>query len=362
MNNRPKIKIVLTGGGTAGHVMPHLPLISLMQEKDWEVYYIGSDGFEKDVIKGLGVDFFSIRTGKWRRYASFQNYLDLFNVLIGFFQSIYFLSIIKPHVVFSKGGFVSLPVAIAAWFLRIPVATHESDITPGLANKVIARVAKRIMYSFPETKNYIPAHKAELTGIPIRRNLLDGDKNRALTLCGFSSEDSRPIVLIMGGSQGSNIINEFVEQACKHLILKYRVMHLTGKGKKLNLNSPGSYWQKEYVNLQLKDLLKAADVVVSRAGANSLFELLTLRKKMLLVPLSKGTRGDQILNARSFSNQGWASVVLEKDLSIKSFMETLDALVLEDFSKERDLLFIESFLKKDSSSEVVKLLQELATV
>ena len=361
---KDKLKIILTGGGTAGHVLPHFPLIPLMQNKGWYVAYIGSSGIEKSLILERGLDFFTIRSGKLRRYFSVQNFFDIFNVLLGCVQASYVLFKVKPHLVFSKGGYVSLPVAVAAWLLRIPVVTHESDMTPGLANKFISKIAKVIMYSFPETVKYLPSLKAMHTGIPVRGSLLLGKKNKAFELCQFDAKDKKPVILVVGGSTGARSLNGFIFSSSKALLQKYRIIHLTGNDSHLKKieGHKGHYWQAEYVKDELKDLLQAADVVVSRSGANTIFELLTLKKKMVLVPLSKGSRGDQILNAKSFFKRGWASIILEEELTLEKLVEEIDSLLMKDSIDDKRHNKIDSFLKADPSKEIIKIIEKVVLV
>ena len=350
-----KTKLVLTGGGTAGHVMPHLALLPAMKKRSWELFYIGTNGIEKSLIEKEGLPFYTIKAGKLRRHFSFQNFFDVFKVFWGTFQSLYYLLKIKPDLVFSKGGFVSVPVCFAAALLRIPVVTHESDVTPGLANRLIMKVAGKILYSFPETKNYLPS-EAEYVGTPIRQELFQGSQKKAFDFLDFSPEDKRAVLLVMGGSQGALRLNEVLREALPVLLEKYRVIHMTGKGKKTGENIPGSYFQLEYASRELPDLLALADLVISRAGANSLFELKALAKPMILVPLSHGTRGDQVVNARSFEKQGWATYRFEKDLSpellLKLCQKGLESPASEGSSlaEEQEKKRHESFLDKLASS------------
>lgn len=328
-----KLKIVLTGGGTAGHVMPHLALLPEMKKRSWHVLYIGTSRIEKHLISGHGVPFYTISAGKLRRYFSLENFLDLFKCGIGFFQSLYYLLRLKPDLVFSKGGYVSVPVCLAAKMLRIPVATHESDVTPGLANRIITRVAHKIFYSFPQSKNYLPQN-AFYIPLPVRAELFQGSKDLALKLCGFRSEDPRPVVLIMGGSQGASRLNQAFLSSKEKFLKVFRVIHLTGKDKQTGLKVPNSYYEKEYAAEELKDFLALADLVVSRAGANSIFEFQALNKPMVLVPLSQGSRGDQVVNAKAFEEKGLALVLAEKDLTSESLLFTCEEAlqVLEIFS------------------------------
>lgn len=305
-------KIVLTGGGTAGHVTPNIALLPKLKEMDYEISYIGSyEGIEKKLISDFDIPYYGIATGKLRRYFDPKNFSDPFRVMKGFAEARKYLKQIKPDVVFSKGGFVSVPVVRAAASLKIPCVIHESDMTPGLANKLCIPVASKICCNFPETLQNLPEDKAVLTGSPIREELLKGNKIAGLDFCGFTA--NKPVIMVIGGSLGAANVNAFVREALPDLLEDFQVVHLCGKEKvdNLLLNTEG-YKQFEYIKTELKDLFAMADVVISRAGANAICELLALKKPNILIPLCNGSRGDQILNAHSFESQGY-SIVLEED-------------------------------------------------
>ena len=307
-------KIVLTGGGTAGHVTPNIALIPHLQEAGFEISYIGSyDGIEKKLIADFDIPYYGIATGKFRRYLDIKNLTDPFRVIKGLAEARKYLKQIQPDVVFSKGGFVSVPVVRAAASLKIPCIIHESDMTPGLANKLCIPVAKRVCCNFPETYNMLPRDKAVLTGSPMREELTKGDKIAAFNLCGFSA--NKPVILVIGGSLGAASVNKAVREALPKLLKDFQIVHICGKDKIDNaLQNMDGYVQFEYVKSELKDLFAMADIVISRAGANSICEILALRKPNLLIPLSaSSSRGDQILNAKSFESQGF-SMVIDDDL------------------------------------------------
>lgn len=320
-------KIVLTGGGTAGHVTPNLALVPALEKEGFEISYIGSfEGIEKGLVEEKNIEYFGIATGKLRRYFDPKNFSDPFRVIKGYFQAKKILKKIKPDVLFSKGGFVSVPVIRAAASLKIPCIIHESDMTPGLANKLCMPVSKKICCNFPETFDMIPADKAVLTGSPIRQEILTGDKEAGKKLCGF--DDDKPVILVVGGSQGSAAINGAIRDSLNNLRERYNIVHLTGKDKIDNmlLTTPG-YKQFEYISDEMKDLFALADIVVSRAGANAICELLALHKPNLLIPLPAGSsRGDQILNAASYEEQGFSMVLNEEDMTSKLLIESIDSL------------------------------------
>ena len=306
-----KKKIVFTGGGTAGHVTPNIALFPFLEKEGYESYYIGSyNGIEKRLIEDFNVPYYGISTGKLRRYFDLKNLSDPFRVIKGYTQALKILKELKPDIVFSKGGFVSVPVIRAASALKIPCIIHESDMTPGLANKLCMPVATKVCCNFPETTKYVPSGKAILTGSPIRSELTTGSKLAALELCGFTA--NKPVVMVIGGSQGASSVNVMVREALPKLLETFQVVHICGKDKvdNLMLTIPG-YKQFEYLKTDLKDVFAMADVVVSRAGANAICELLALKKPNLLIPLQVGSRGDQILNAKSFEEQGFSMVVRE---------------------------------------------------
>jgi len=318
--------IALTGGGTAGHVMPHFAILPHLKEQGWSCYYIGSAGIEKKLVAGKGIEFHTIKVGKLRRYISFQNFLDIFRLAFGLFQSILILILKRPHCVFSKGGYVSVPVCIAAWCLRIKVVTHESDLTPGLATKIIARFANQVLCTFPETMDYLNPKTSQWVGAAVRSEILSGDRSAGLKFLGFSQEDDRQIILFMGGSLGAHKINKALNLALPELTKKYRIVHLTGKGKQLAQSIDG-YKSYEFLGSELGDVFAACDAIVSRAGANSIFEFLSLSKPMLLIPLVAGSRGDQVHNADNFAKHGWCKILSEGDLSKDSLIKAIDFLV-----------------------------------
>ncbi len=319
-------RIVLTGGGTAGHVTPNIALLPSLREEDYDVHYIGSfEGIESRLIPDFDVPYYGISTGKFRRYFDLKNFSDPFRVVKGYLDAKKILKELKPDVVFSKGGFVSVPVVRAAADLKIPCILHESDMTPGLANKLCIPLANKVCCNFPETMKNLPANKAVLTGTPIRAELTKGNRIAALEACGFTA--NKPVIMVVGGSQGSASINQVVREALPRLLEDFQVLHLCGKDKvdNLMLSIPG-YKQFEYVKTELKDFFALADIVISRAGANAICELLALKKPNILIPLSLGSRGDQILNAASFEEQGFSIVIKEEALDCFYLMDKIDEL------------------------------------
>lgn len=318
-------KIIMTGGGTAGHVTPNIALMPALKEAGFDIEYIGSiNGMEKGLIEATGTPYHGISSGKLRRYFDWKNFSDPFRVLKGYGQAVSLMKKIKPDVVFSKGGFVSVPVVLAAKHCHIPAIIHESDITPGLANKIAIKGAKNVCCNFPETMKYLPADKAVLTGSPIRRELFSGNAENAIRLCNFK-DHSKPVLLIIGGSLGSKIVNEAVRKVLPELLEKFYVIHLCGKGNLDNsLSGTIGYAQFEYASSELTDMFALADMAISRAGANSICELLALHKPNILIPLSAAaSRGDQVLNANSFKKQGFSYVLEEEHLTAESLLKAV---------------------------------------
>lgn len=329
-------KIVLTGGGTAGHVTPNIALIPELKKRGYEIHYIGSkDGIEKNLIEEMGIPYYGISSGKLRRYLDPKNFSDPFKVLKGYGEAKAILKKINPKIVFSKGGFVTVPVVLAAKKRKIPSILHESDMTPGLANKICIPCAIKVCANFPETLNNLPRGKAILTGTPIRKELFSGNRKRGIEFCGLS--DKKPIIMIMGGSLGSVVVNQAVRQVLPELLKNFQVIHLCGKDKlDKTLKGTSGYVQFEYVQKELKDLLAATDLVISRAGANAICEILALKKPNILIPLSAAaSRGDQILNAASFEKQGFSSVIKEEELSGDKLLK----MVHEVYKKKANYIY-----------------------
>lgn len=349
-------RIILTGGGTAGHVTPNIALLPGLKNLGYDIHYVGSyNGIEKELMEQFGIPYHGISSGKLRRYFSLQNFTDPFRVLKGFGEAKKIIKQLKPDVIFSKGGFVSVPVVIAGKQCKVPTIIHESDMTPGLANKLSFPSASKVCCNFPETLNHLPKEKAVLTGSPIRQELLTGDSKSALKFCGLSSD--KPVLLIIGGSLGSVIVNNAIRAILPELLKTFQVVHLCGKGKvDESLKTLKGYVQFEYIQEELKNLFALADVVISRAGANAICELLALRKPNLLIPLSaKASRGDQILNARSFERQGFSVVLEEEELTDSTLLHAIQKLYQE---KDAYIEAMKLSAMQDSIQTILGLVQE----
>lgn len=353
--------IVFTGGGTAGHVTPNLALINNFKRDGWTINYIGSaDGIEKKMIEAINIPFYSISSGKLRRYFSLKNILDPFKILLGIVQSIRLFRQLKPDVVFSKGGFVAFPVVVGAWLNRIPIISHESDMSPGLANKLCFPFVNKICLTFEAGKKYFKQQdKIEVTGTPIRQELLKGNKEKGLALCGFNQE--KPCILVIGGSLGAGSINHSVRNALKPLTQKFQIIHLCGKGKiEAALQGLPGYYQLEYANEELADLFAATSIVISRAGANSLYEILALGKPHVLIPLSEEvSRGDQIQNARYFKDLGISVVIRDQELNAEALLKAVEEVSenQQEIKNKINLLNI-----KSAEERIVAIIKEYAHV
>ena len=319
-------RIVLTGGGSAGHVTPHLALLPHLLKAGYEVHYIGTqNGIERGMIEPLsGVTYHAVQSGKLRRYFDLKNFTDPFRVIAGAFQSAHLMRKLKPDVCFSKGGFVSVPVVVGAWLHRVPTLCHESDLTPGLANKICSKFAKKVATTFPECAEAL-GEKGVFTGTPLRPELFAGSRERGLALAHFTAD--RPVLLMMGGSLGAQSVNKALREALPTLLSRMQVFHICGKGNiDESLRGLDGYYQVEFLSDDLPDAMAAADLILSRAGSNALCEFQALGKPMLLIPYPKGaSRGDQILNAASFEKRGLARVMPQEKMTA----DTLAAALLE---------------------------------
>lgn len=351
-------KIILTGGGTAGHVTPNIALLPRLREAGFDITYIGSyNGIEKQLLNEQQIPYYGISSGKLRRYFDIKNFSDPLKVIKGLGQSIRLMRKLKPDIVFSKGGFVSVPVILAARLCHIPSIIHESDLTPGLANKLAIPNAAKVCCNFPETLKYLPEDKAVLTGSPIRKELLSGNKEKARKLCNFT--DEKPVLFVVGGSSGSKFINDTIHGLLPELLKTYQVIHMCGKGNiEESLNRTAGYKQFEYIGSDLNDIFSLADIVISRAGANSICELLALHKPNILIPLSaNASRGDQILNAQSFEKQGFSVVIEEEIITPDKLLN-----IIHETYKNRDR-YIHAMKQNNtinSVDKIVSLIEETA--
>lgn len=352
--------IIFTGGGTAGHVTPNIALIRRFQKEGWSINYIGSkNGIEKELIAPLEIPYFAIANGKLRRYFSWQNFIDPFKIIFGIIQAFFLCRKIKPNVVFSKGGFVTFPVVVAAFLNKIPVIIHESDLTPGLANRLGFRFANKICVTFPDTVKYLPDKtKAVVTGNPIREEFFSGSKEKGLEICGFSRD--KKMILVFGGSLGADCINTAIRKLLPDILEKFQIAHVCGKGKIDNNYNYAGYKQFEYLHEEFPHVMAAADFVISRSGANTVYELLILRKPHIFIPLSKKySRGDQIDNAKYFANLGFSQIVFEEDLLDDKSQKLLEKILLVNEHCDEISAKLSTFTHMDAVSEIYNIVMSL---
>lgn len=356
-NRRSDKRIVLTGGGSTGHVSVNLALIPRLLKDGWEIYYMGSkDGIERELIEKIdGVRYIPIATGKLRRYFSFENLKDVFKVFWGCLQSIFKVRKIRPNVIFSKGGFVSVPVLFGGFVNRIPSITHESDLTPGLANKLVQPFVKKVFTTFPETEKYIKSGKGEYIGPVIRDGLFEGKPESARKF--LKIDNDKPVILAMGGSLGAGIINRVIRENIDSLLQNYNVIHSCGQDSLDKSIDKEGYFQFEYISENLNHIISFADIVVTRAGSNAIFEFLFYRKPMLLIPLGLDqSRGDQIDNARSFEREGFGRVLMEEDLSNEMFLK-----MVNDIYSDREK-YEETMKNVDFEDNIGKIYSEIKKI
>jgi len=348
--------IVLTGGGTAGHVTPNLAVIPKLEAMGYRIEYIGTkNGMERGIIENAGVPYHIISAGKLRRYFSLRNFIDPFKIVAGIAAAYCILRKIKPVAVFSKGGFVSVPVVLAAKRLGIRVVLHESDCTPGLANRICIPRADKVCTAFPHTAKSIPSGKGVYTGLPIREELLSGDRKKGLAFCELSGE--KPVLLIMGGSLGAKVINDTIDEILDELLIAFDVIHIRGVQHLRSGKQPDGYKQFGFVTDELADIYAAADIMLSRAGATAVFEMLALALPALLIPLPKASsRGDQILNAQCFLEQRFSHVMDQDDMTGNTLMKAIVKLNTEkDDMRKR----MKSENLADAASSVAKIIADV---
>lgn len=342
-------KIVFTGGGSAGHVTPNIAIMGYFIKKGWEVHYIGTeDGIEKGLISKIpNVTYHAISAGKLRRYLSVENLKDPFKVIKGIFEAKKIIKSIKPDVVFSKGGFVSVPVVMGAKFNGVPAVTHECDFTPGLANKLAIPFCKKVCVTFPDTLKHLKGQKGICTGTPIRKEILEGIADKGYKTCRLTKD--KPVILIVGGSLGAQKINQTIRKILKKILKDFNVVHICGKNNvDQSFEGVDGYRQYEYLNKELPDVFAMASVIVSRAGANSIFEFLALNKPNLLIPLPlSASRGDQILNARYFEEKGYSKVLMQENMTEELLLSSINEL----YSQRQKYI---DKMKNDSNTDSVK--------
>lgn len=355
-------RIVLTGGGSAGHVVVNLALIPALEADGWDIAYIGSEtGIERDLLTDFPkVRYYPIPTGKFRRARTWENMRrnvkDVGHVLSGVAEARRVLQRERPHIVFSKGGFVSVPVALAARHLKIPVITHESDRTPGLANKMLMPFAQRVLLTFERTADFVPKDKAYYLGPIIRPQMQDGSAREGLMRFGLKGE--KPVLLVVGGSLGAARLNRLVWENLDALLQSFEIVHSVGAGKGDSQMEREGYVQVDYIRAGMNDAIAMADVVVSRAGSNAIFEFLYYQKPMLLIPYQVGSRGDQVENAQEFERAGYAKVLDETSVTGDQFLAAVRDL-RDHGDRYREAM--RHFTFRDGISDILSLLNTYRT-
>lgn len=325
--------IILTGGGTAGHVTPHLAILPYLKKDFDKIYYIGSEnGIEKEIIKNANLPYYSVPCAKFNRNFNLNNLKIPFKIYSGYVKAGKIIDEIKPDVIFSKGGYVAIPTILAGKKRKIPIISHESDYSLGLANRLTAKYCKKVLTSFPDTA--LNLKNGEYVGSPIRNELFNVKKDIAIKTFGFNS--NKPILLITGGSQGALAINNAVRNALPDLLPKYNVIHICGKNNLSKEYDQKGYFQVEYMN-NIENAFAVASVCISRAGSNTLFELLALKIPCVLIPLPKGTsRGDQILNAEYFQKLGLVNVLPQQVLTPQALTLAVNSTYANRFNLARN--------------------------
>ncbi len=353
---KEKIKIILCGGGTAGSVTPLLAVARELSREMTEVDFLWlgtKKGPEKKLVDSDKIKFKSISSGKWRRYFSFKNILDIFLIIIGFFKACQIIYKYKPHAVLGAGSFVAVPVSWAAWFLGVPVLAHQQDARPGLANKLIAPVAKKITLTLPESQKDFDSKKTIITGNPVRQGILEGSKEKALEI--FNLKKDLKTILILGGGTGALVINNLVKMALPELLEFCQVIHITGKGKTINFEDP-AYHQYEFLTKEMPHALQAADLIITRAGMGTLTEISALGKPSIIIPLP-GTHQED--NAEIFKKHDAAIIVSQKELRGGQLSREIKKLLFDEKKLKEISENSSKTIKKEAAASIVKEVLEI---
>lgn len=368
------MKLAITGGGSGGHTLPavtiHDSFVDYFSDKDehFESIYIGShSGIEKDVAEKKNIKYFSISTGKLRRYFSFQNFTDGFLIIKGVWDAFRILLKFKPDAVFSTGGFVSVPVVIAAKLLSIPAIIHEQTSHVGLANKIASYFARKVACTFENSKKYFPENKVIQTGQPIRKELFTGSKDKAYDI--FDLDNSLPLIYITGGSQGSHKINQTIKEILPELLKHCNIIHQCGKSQghndddelkefknTLSSDFKRRYRVQDFIHAdELKHILNGTDLLIGRAGAGTVSEALALRIPSIYIPLAIAQRNEQYYNAKNLADLGGAIIILEADLKSDSLKEN----ILNLLKNPEQLKIMKESMSKSSIQNASELILEL---
>lgn len=353
-----KKKVFFTGGGTGGHVYPALAIIEeLNKNGKYDISWIGSkNGMEYNIITNYGIKFHSIPSGKLRRYFSFLNFIDLFKIIAGFIKSFFILIKYRPDIIFSKGGYVTVPPIIISKILKIKSVTHESDMSPGLATKINSKFVNKILLPYEETKKYFKTElhdKLITTGNPIRKEFFSTDKINGRKIMGFTN--NRPVILVLGGSLGAKEVNDLILDAKDLLINDYNIYHQMGDNKFVETDTD-SYKTTPFIREHMADIISASDIIISRAGASAVWEFATVGIPAIFIPLTVGSRGDQMLNARYSEKRGISLVLTGGEINADCLNRSINKL---NSNKAGMIKVMNEFKSYSSSQQIVQVIEEL---
>lgn len=352
--------IIFTGGGTAGHVFPAFPVVERLRTSGRDVAWIGSpNGMEKDLVEKAGIRYYSVPSGKLRRYFSLKNFTDLFLILAGFIKSVFLLGRLRPGVLVSKGGFVTVPPVAAAGLLGVPRLTHESDVDPGLATRLNLRLGARPLLAYEDTRKYLsPAHaaRADVVGNPVRDELLTGDRREGRRIAGLDPADPRPLVLVLGGSLGALEVNQYITESLDEILELAAVVHQTGPGNPAVDDRPG-YRSRSFFSEELPHLMAAADLAVARSGAGAIWEFAATGTPAVFIPLRGATRGDQLLNAEMAQQAGY-SVTLKENATPGEFRDVLFGILEDRKTLNEMAAAAKAFPARGAADTMTKIIKE----
>lgn len=363
------MKIVLTGGGTGGHIIPLVAVANKIKEKvgqsggEVQFMFVGPDGkMEQDLMQQAGIPTKRVMTGKMRRYFSILNIVDIFKVPIGVLQSLWVLLVYMPDAIFSKGGYASVPVVLAGWIYRIPILIHESDSVPGMTNEVLCKLANRVAVAYEEAEENFPAAQVVLTGNPLRDDINKGDPNEARKI--FSLIESKKVIFIWGGSQGAKNINDKIINILPELLKKYQIIHQTGENNlEENKRKAGElgikaghdgYYPIAFIGDELKHFLAISDLIISRAGASSISEIAANKKPCILIPLENSANNHQKMNALAVSRRGGCVVLEENNLGGNLLISRIDEVMENNELREKLSENIGKFYHPDATEIIAE--------
>jgi len=359
------MKIVLAGGGTGGHIMPLISVAKKIREKfpDTEFIFMGPKGkLEEELMSKEGIRTENVAVGKMRRYFSFSNFSDFFRVIFGIFHSLWYLLVHMPDAIFSKGGYAAFPVVVAGWIYRIPILIHESDSVPGMTNSILAKFATRVAVSYPSAESEFPASQVVLTGNPLRQDINQGDASKIRQALSLLEE--KKVIFVMGGSQGSQIINDKIVNILPQLLRKYQVIHQTGEANFDNVRHKAGelgikagregYFAFPFIGDELKDIFAVADLVITRAGANSLSEIAANGKPSIVIPIESSANNHQRMNAYALAKIGGCMVLEETNLGEHVMLNTIEEIMNSEELRNKLSSNIKMFYHADAADKIAE--------